>query len=78
MVVQVRFIIQTTLLTFLLFSMKKILIDGGDLASEEMLAAVPGLLQKLKRAMEPAAFAHLWESLPPDSRKILYPVLEHS
>eukprot|EP00268_Persea_americana_P066194 TRINITY_DN8961_c1_g1_i2.p1 TRINITY_DN8961_c1_g1~~TRINITY_DN8961_c1_g1_i2.p1 ORF type:complete len:599 (-),score=136.06 TRINITY_DN8961_c1_g1_i2:315-2111(-) len=56
----------------------EILIDGGDLASEEMLAAIPGLLQKLKRAMEPAAFAHLWESLPPDSRKILYPVLEHS
>lgn len=57
--------------------MKKILIDGGDLATEEMLAAIPGLLQKLKRAIEPTAFAHAWASLPPDNQSILYPFLEH-
>lgn len=54
----------------------EIIMDGGDLASEEMLVAIPGLLQKLKKEIEPAAFTYAWALLPSDHQDVLYPILK--
>ncbi|XP_077237749.1 uncharacterized protein LOC143879304 isoform X2 [Tasmannia lanceolata] len=56
----------------------EILVAGGDLAYEEMLAYIPGLIQNLKQSVIPTTFASMLAMLPSEHQEVLHSILETS